>query len=79
MASDYHLTQHAISATIKVVVQGRTIQRSMQNGFDYDPATRAIVFYGAARPQVGDEIAVSYRTYVDLTDDPDGPRDEIIE
>ncbi len=79
VASEYVLTEPAISSTVKVVVGGRAIARSLNNGFDYDPVTRAIVFYGSGRPAVGDEIAVSYRIWVDLTDDPNGPDDPVIE
>ena len=79
VASEYVLTQPAITGTVKVVVGGRAIPRSLTNGFDYDPVTRAIVFYGTGRPEVGDEIAVSYRVWTDLTDDPNGPDDPVIE
>jgi hypothetical protein len=78
-ASEYVLTRPAISGTIKVVVAGTAIPRSLTHGFDYDPTTRSLVFYGDGRPSLGDEIAASYRVWEDLTDDPDGPRDEIIE
>lgn len=79
VASEYVLSQPAISSTIKVVVSGRSVPRSLTNGFDYDPVTGALVFYGDGRPEVGDEIAVSYRVWTDLTEDPNGPDDPVIE
>ncbi|MEL6182121.1 MAG: hypothetical protein AAFS10_24380, partial [Myxococcota bacterium] len=73
VASTYILSRPAITTTIKVVVAGQTIARSRVNGFDYDPTQRAIIFFGDARPALNDEIAVSYRAWTDLTDNPDGP------
>lgn len=75
------LNRPPISATIKVAVEmGRTVgacnnadvPRSRQNGWDIDPATRRIVFYGTCRPQMGASVAVSYRYWIDNSPDANG-------
>ncbi|MEW5851415.1 MAG: adventurous gliding motility lipoprotein CglD [Myxococcota bacterium] len=84
-ASPYRLTKAPISASIKVAVEGQpntgcdwdNIPRSRINGFDYDGATGQITFYGTCRPSneqalIGQRIAVSYRYWIDKTDDPNG-------
>ncbi len=84
-ASPYVLAKPPISATIKVATEAtleneslcnkNDMPRSRTNGFDYDGATRALKFYGACRPKVGQEnkrISVSYRYWNDRTNDPDG-------
>ncbi|MCP4501419.1 MAG: hypothetical protein GY822_15780 [Deltaproteobacteria bacterium] len=50
------------------------IPRSTDNGFSYDPANNRVAFYGACRPTsaLTDGIAVSYKTWIDFTDCPDG-------
>jgi hypothetical protein len=53
------------------------VPRSRLNGFDYDPATRALKFYGNCRPsadhtQLGKAISVSYQYWIDRTPNPDG-------
>jgi len=50
------------------------IPRSNVNGFAYDAANNRIALFGDCRPtdQVTDGIAVSYKTWIDLTDCPDG-------
>ncbi|MEW5849103.1 MAG: hypothetical protein AB2A00_09820 [Myxococcota bacterium] len=75
--SPYRLTRAAISASLKVAVEGQPqtgcnwadVPRSRQDGFDYDAATGQITFHGACRPSndagsVGQRIAVSYRYWV---------------
>ncbi|MBL8685434.1 MAG: hypothetical protein JNK05_40030 [Myxococcales bacterium] len=63
-ASPYRLTRPAITSTIKVRVRGMDVPRSRDNGFDYDSAANSIVFYGARfRPNMGDEVVVSYRLW----------------
>lgn len=80
VASAYVLTRPAISSTVKVVVDGQNIPRSRSQGFDYDPVTQAILFFGQDYlPGVGAEIAVSYQSYDDLTPDPNGPEDPVID
>ncbi len=75
------LNRPPISATIKVAIEmGRTVgacttadvPRSRQNGWDIDSATRRIVFFGTCRPQQGARVAVSYRYWIDNTQDPNG-------
>src|SRR5690606_29453263 len=49
------------------------VPRSRENGFDYDGASRRLTFYGNCRPADGahaDALAVSYRYWLDRTDDP---------
>lgn len=49
------------------------VPRSRESGFDYDGASRRLTFYGNCRPESGahaDALAVSYRYWVDRTDDP---------
>ncbi len=49
--------------------------RSRENGFDYFAQTNAIAFFGSYRPvpadptvgRYGDDIAVSYQTFLDTT------------
>jgi hypothetical protein len=48
------------------------VPRSRQNGWDIDSATRRIVFFGNCRPQLGARVAVSYRYWIDNTQDPNG-------
>ncbi len=63
-ASPYRLTRSPITSTIKVRVRGMDVPRSRVDGFDYDPGTRSIVFYGATyRPAMGQQIVVSYRVW----------------
>ncbi|MBK7556159.1 MAG: hypothetical protein IPI55_16595 [Flavobacteriales bacterium] len=81
--SPYRLTQPAVSSTIKVAMdQGSTVgqcntsdvPRSRENGFDYDARSRTLSFFGNCRPdpdQPNKRVAVSYRTWVDLTPNPD--------
>jgi hypothetical protein len=61
-ASPYALTRSPITSTLKVRVRDVDVPRSRADGFDYDPASRAVVFYGSTfRPRGGDPVAVSYR------------------
>lgn len=63
-ASQFKLTRTPITSTIKVTVRGQVVPRSRQNGFDYDTASRTIVFYGSTyRPMVGDQVFISYRVW----------------
>lgn len=62
--SQFKLDRSPITATIKVRVRGVDVPRSRSNGFDYDAASKAIVFYGSQyRPMMGDEVVVSYRVW----------------
>ncbi len=79
VASAYQLSHVPASATLKVAVgppgQGRVISRSRQHGFDYDPASNKVIFYGDARPKLGDEVAIGYRRW-DWAGNPDTPSHE---
>jgi hypothetical protein len=62
--SQFRLERSPITSTIKVRVHGMDIPRSRSNGFDYDPASRSIVFFGSMyRPAMGDEVVISYRVW----------------
>jgi hypothetical protein len=63
-SSQFRLTATPITSTLKVRVRGMDIPRSRANGFDYDSASNAVVFYGATyRPRMGDEVVISYRIW----------------
>jgi hypothetical protein len=79
----YQLLKPPIGASVKVAmsaVENGTlcnkddIPRSRVNGFDVNGLARSIAFFGACRPAAGVtvEAAVSYRYWVDLTNNPDG-------
>ncbi|MFO0723850.1 MAG: adventurous gliding motility lipoprotein CglD [Myxococcota bacterium] len=82
--SPYRLTKDAIASTIKVVVEtGSTVgpcntgdvPRSRRNGFDYDPSSHHVQFFGNCRPaRSGSKVSVSYRYYIDQTGQPDHPQ-----
>ncbi|MBL8605279.1 MAG: VWA domain-containing protein [Myxococcales bacterium] len=62
--SQFRLDRTPISATLQVTVGGRTVPRSRADGFDYDAASRSVVFYGNSfRPRRGVEVVVSYRVW----------------
>ena len=64
-ASQYKLTRSPITHTIKVNVGGMDVPRSRNQGFDYDQASRSIIFYGGNyRPQIGQQVFISYRVWV---------------
>ncbi|MEZ4409724.1 MAG: hypothetical protein R3A52_25115 [Polyangiales bacterium] len=63
--SAYALDRTPVSSTLRVTVRGQPVPRSRAEGFDYDAASRAIVFYGGVyRPHPGDAVVVSYRVWV---------------
>ncbi len=63
-SSQFRLTRTPITSTLKVQVRGMNVPRSRADGFDYDPASRAIVFYGTTyRPVTGNEVVISYRVW----------------
>jgi hypothetical protein len=70
--TEYGLPDQPITATMRVVRNGSLVPRSAENGWEFDAVTNRIVFYGDARPGLGDELAVGYRTFVDATPDDDG-------
>jgi hypothetical protein len=58
------LQRSPITSTIKVTVRGADVPRSRSDGFDYNQASRSIVFYGNTyRPNIGDIVYVSYRVW----------------
>lgn len=63
-ASQFRLDRSPITSTIKVRVRGMDVPRSRAEGFDYDAASRSIIFFGARyRPMRGDEVVISYRVW----------------
>jgi hypothetical protein len=72
-ASTFLLDPPPIAHTIRVVLDGTVLDRSRINGFDYNPAAQSLVFYGEARPDLDSELIVSYRYFLDLTEDPEPP------
>ena len=83
-ASQFQLSQAPIAAAIKVGLSrqgtGATVvvPRDKRNGFDYDATANAIFFRGAVyRPNTGDTVTISYRTWgqpVVACGGPCGPR-----
>jgi len=62
--SQFVLDRTPVSSTLQVRVAGRSVPRSRIDGFDYDPAARAVVFYGSTyRPRRGTDVVVSYRVW----------------
>lgn len=78
VSSAFELSHTPASATLRVAVgppgRGAVVPRSRENGFDYDPVTNKIVFYGSARPAENDEIVVGYRRW-DWANNPASPAD----
>jgi len=67
LASEYGLSNLPASASIRIAIgpagSGRIIHRSRTDGFDYDPVTNRVIFYGDARPKDGEEVAIAYRRW----------------
>jgi hypothetical protein len=62
--SQFKLTRSPITSTIKVNVRGIDVPRSRNEGFDYDPASKSVVFYGTQfRPKLKDSVIISYRVW----------------
>ncbi|MEZ4404994.1 MAG: hypothetical protein R3A52_00690 [Polyangiales bacterium] len=62
--SPFVLDRTPITSMIRVRVRGEQVPRSRVNGFDYDPAARAVVFYGSRyRPRAGESALVQYRVW----------------
>ncbi|HEY4223022.1 MAG TPA: hypothetical protein VGO62_16810, partial [Myxococcota bacterium] len=85
-ASPYVLTEDPITSTVKVAMDaGSTIgacntadvPRSRVDGFDVDPVTRTVAFFGNCLPDpahTGALIAISYRTWIDQSPAADPPQ-----
>ena len=64
-SSQFKLTRTPITSTIKVTIGTTDVPRSRIDGFDYDPASKAVVFFGSNyRPKIGSQVFISYRTWV---------------
>jgi hypothetical protein len=78
----HQLLRPPLSATIKVAIEANgtvgacnvnDVPRSRTNGFDFDSASRRIVFYGSCIPNgAGKKVAVSYKYWLDGSPDPNG-------
>lgn len=55
------LAQPIIRNTLEVRVEGNPVNESSVNGWQYNEGLRTLAFFGAAKPQAGDQISVSYR------------------
>ncbi len=71
-ATNYALGEFPISSSIRVVRNGNLVPRSNVNGWDYDPTTNQIIFFGEARPNIDDEVAMGFDVFEDVTADPTG-------
>jgi hypothetical protein len=81
-SAGHQLSKPPISASIKVAMEpGSTVgtcnwsnvPRDTLNGWDFDAATRRIVFFGGCLPSgPGKKIAVSYHFWTDKSPDPGG-------
>jgi hypothetical protein len=75
LASAYVLPSTPISSTLRIFKNNEWVPRSRSNGFDYFASTNSIAFFGTYRPEpadptlgrYGDDIAVGYETFLDLT------------
>ncbi len=62
--SQFMLERSPITSTIQVRVHGMPVPRSRASGFDYDPVSRSVVFFGTTfRPAMGDQVVISYRVW----------------
>ncbi len=76
-ASRNTLPTTPISSSLRVFKNGEWVPRSRVNGFDYFSNQNSIAFFGSYRPvpadptigQRGDDIAVTYQTFLDRTKD----------
>ncbi|MBL9038546.1 MAG: hypothetical protein JNG84_08550 [Archangium sp.] len=78
----HQLHRPPIASTIKVAIEPAgtvgvcttsDVPRSRASGYDFDAATRKMVFFGDCRPKTaGTKVAVSYRYWVDASPDPNG-------
>ena len=78
----HQLQKPPISATIKIAMEPSStkgtcntsdVPRDRSNGFDFDSASRRVVFFGNCIPNAaGHKIAVSYRFWNDASPDPGG-------
>jgi hypothetical protein len=81
-SSGYKTSKPPIGASVRVALaavrnpaqcNASDLPRSRQNGFDVDGRSRVLSFYGACRPPDSGSTqgAISYRTWSDLTSNPD--------
>lgn len=63
-ASIYDLAYYPITATLQVMIEGQSITRDPNNGFEYDAVANRLVFYGDSLPTEGDDVVVSYRYFM---------------
>jgi hypothetical protein len=65
VSSNFPLSHIPASSTIKIAAgdanTARQVTRSRTNGWDYDPSTNRIIFYGTGRPMKGEDVVIGYR------------------
>jgi hypothetical protein len=54
------LMNEPISGSLEVAVPTSTMARDRRDGFDYEPGSNSILFFGVSAPPVGDDYRVSY-------------------
>jgi hypothetical protein len=59
-ASVVPLMNEPISGSLEVAVPTSTMARDRRDGFDYEPGSNSILFFGVSAPPVGDDYRVSY-------------------
>ena len=59
--TDFKLTRRPVEETITVVINGKSIPRSTQNGWDYIESSNTIRFYGSAVPAADASIKVDFK------------------
>jgi hypothetical protein len=62
--SPYRLERQPVTSTLKVRVRNMDVPRSRSDGFDYEPVSNSVVFWGNRyRPNMGDEVVISFRLW----------------
>ncbi|MEO1335517.1 MAG: vWA domain-containing protein, partial [Myxococcota bacterium] len=64
-ASQTDLPSTPIAGSLEVAVPDRLIDRSRSEGFDYEPTSNTVLFFGNAAPPVGDPFRISYTTFLE--------------
>lgn len=61
--SNYELSDSPIASSIRVALDGEVIPRSTTQGWNYNPVTNSIVFFGI-RLEEGQSLAVAYKKWL---------------
>jgi hypothetical protein len=68
----YALTAVPVYPALRLARNGALQPRSTLNGWTYDASSGRVVFAGASRPGIDDDLAAGYLVYVDQSPDPTG-------